>query len=221
MTPLLAGLLGSEVAVVETGSTEPDRDALLPQERSLIAKAAPGRVRDFTLGRRCARQAMDRLGVKGVAVLSGPGREPLWPDELVGSITHTAGYVAAAVARRSDRLAVGIDVEPNGPLEDGVVARIARPEELTQLATEGPLSVERLLFCAKEAIYKVWFPIAGCWLGYHDASVQLDLGGGTFDAEILIDGPLRSLSGRFAHDDRFVVAAIELSADHPLRSAVS
>ncbi len=220
MTPLLAGLVSPEVVVVETGSTEPDRAALLPQERPLIAKAAPGRVRDFTLGRRCARQAMGRLGVNEAAVLSGPDREPLWPDEVVGSITHTAGYVAAAVARRSDRLAVGIDVEPNGPLEDGVVARIARQEELPQLAVEGSLSVERLLFCAKDAIYKVWYPIAGCWLGHHDASVQIDLAAGSFDAEILIDGPLRSLSGRFAHDDRFVVAAIELSADHPLKPPV-
>ncbi len=214
MEPLLAGLVGEAVAVAETDSSQPDPESLWPEERPLVAKAVPSRVRDFSLGRRCARAAMADLGAEPAAILRGPDREPRWPAGLVGSITHTAGYVGAAVAKRSDRLAIGIDAEPNEPLEAGVVDRIARPEERDRLdgETGSSISVERLLFCAKEAIYKVWFPVAGCWLGYHDASVEFDLTSQTFEATILIDGPIDVVSGRFGVAGGIIATAIELPA---------
>ena len=97
---------------------------------------------------------------------------------MVGSITHCAGYRACAVARAAHVAGVGIDAEPHAPLPAGVLGQIARPEERPLLAragrTEPAVHWDRLLFCAKEAVYKVWFPLAACWLGFEDAVLTLD-----------------------------------------------
>jgi enterobactin synthetase component D / holo-[acyl-carrier protein] synthase len=110
---------------------------------------------------------------------------------VVGSITHCAGYRAAAVARRAD---LGVDAEPDEPLPDGVLDQVSRPEERAWLA--GPAAAapggpcwDRLLFCVKEAVYKAWFPLTGQWLGFEDAAVQL-AADGTFRAQLLVPGPL-------------------------------
>ena len=119
------------------------------------------------------------------------------------------------MARASDFSGVGIDVEPNAPLPGNVITRIARPEEIerveAQADTPGIPSLDRLLFCAKEATYKVWYPLAQCWLGYLDASVTVDPDKNTFEVDILVDGPIAKLAGSYAADEDFIVTAIELS----------
>ena len=220
MTPnapdeLLRGLFSPLVASVETRATEPDESLLWPEEWAAIEHAVAGRRRDYILGRRCARLAMTELGVDPVPPLPGDKRQPLWPPEVVGAITHTEGYAAAAVARADNRSGVGIDVEPNAPLPGNVITRIARPEEVERIETQANIpgipSLDRLLFCAKEATYKVWYPLAECWLGYLDASVTADPEENTFEVEILVDGPTTKLTGRYAADEDYIVTAIELS----------
>ncbi|TPQ20638.1 4'-phosphopantetheinyl transferase superfamily protein [Streptomyces sporangiiformans] len=77
-------------------------------------------------------------------------------------MTHCAGYRAEAAAHRSDLRTLGIDAEPHAPLPDGVLEFIALPEEsshVARLARHSPeVHWDRLLFCAKEAVCKAWFP---------------------------------------------------------------
>jgi enterobactin synthetase component D / holo-[acyl-carrier protein] synthase len=89
-------------------------------EEDLVANAVESRRREFVTARRCAREALAKLGHAPTPIRSGPQREPLWPAGLVGSITHTSGFRAAAVAPRSVLSSVGIDTEPNCPLPDGI-----------------------------------------------------------------------------------------------------
>jgi 4'-phosphopantetheinyl transferase EntD len=142
-----------------------------------------------------------------VPIRSGPKREPQWPAGLVGSITHTTSYRAAAVAPRSVLASVGIDTEQNGRLPDGVEELVTvpgEPEMLAALARAFPVTHwGRLLFSAKESIYKAWYPLTGRWLGFEDACLTIDPAG-TFAAKLLIDGartdggpPLTELRGRF------------------------
>ena len=81
---------------------------------------------------------------------------------------------------------MGIDAEPHAPLPDGVLGQIARAEERPRLAelagAEPEVHWDRLLFCAKETVYKVWFPLAECWLGFEDASAHLRPGGARLPA---------------------------------------
>src|SRR4051812_26708965 len=84
---------------------------LTAAELQSIAHCAQKRIRDFAAGRDCAHRALEELGIAGFSILSGSTREPLWPQSIVGSITHTEGYAAAVVARAQQVRSVGIDCE--------------------------------------------------------------------------------------------------------------
>ena len=117
-------------------------------------------------------------------------------------MTHCAGYRAAVVARDSDSVSLGIDAEVDQPLPARLVDRIALPEERERLArlNDCGVSVDRLLFCVKETVYKAWYPITGRFLDFPEASVMLHPDG-TFTAEVRltrrpprIRGPPRSVA---------------------------
>lgn len=193
-------------------------ELMFPAEAQAVGRAVQKRRREFGTVRYCARQALAELGVPAAPLLSGDNREPLWPAGIVGSLTHCAGYRAAVVARSSEVFGVGIDAEPHAPLPDGVLASIAFGAELDQLsAFDDAVHADRVLFCAKEAVYKVWFPLARRWLGFEDAAVTLGADGG-FEVELLVPGPtvggaeLTTLSGRWLVQRDVIVAAISLPA---------
>lgn len=184
---------------------------LFPEEAALIENAVETRQREFATGRHCARRALSRLGVPAVPLLSGPHREPVWPSGVVGSITHCAGYRAAAVASHERVAAIGIDAEPDEPLPAGVFEAIASGDEAVAVK-ELPSGVawDRLLFCAKESVYKAWFPIAQRWLGFEDAVVTLLPS--TFTADILVPGPLTRVTGRWTAARGLVLTAVVVAA---------
>jgi 4'-phosphopantetheinyl transferase EntD len=180
------------------------------------------RRREFTTARACAREALERLGQPSQPIPSGPRGEPVWPQGIVGSITHCDGYRACAVARAADLTTVGIDAEPNQPLPDGVLGDIALPEEremLRGLAREEPrVFWDRLLFSAKETVYKAWYPLARRWLGFEDAAVVVDRASNTYSARLLVPAPsvggreLTGFAGRWAVRGGLVLTAIALEA---------
>lgn len=194
---------------------------LSPQEEAMIARAVQKRRREFTTARMCAHAALEKLGRPVSSILTGVRGEPLWPPGVVGSITHCDGYRACAVGLSSELLTIGIDAEPNAALPDGLLGDIARPEELPalrRLAAELPhVHWDRLLFSAKESVYKAWFPLAKRWLGFEDATLTLDPSAGTFIASLLVegpplsDGPLRGFSGRWKVDNGIVATAVSMT----------
>src|SRR5688500_16527321 len=93
--PMLEELVPTSVATAE--AFEDDGAAPLPEERNLVARAVEPRRREFGTTRACARTALGRLGVDPVPIPRGPGGAPRWPAGIVGSLTHCAGYRAAAV----------------------------------------------------------------------------------------------------------------------------
>jgi 4'-phosphopantetheinyl transferase EntD len=191
---------------------------LFPAEQALVARAVEKRRREFATARACARQALAKLGVAPQAIPAGAAGAPVWPAGIVGSITHCDGYRACAVARAGDLAAIGIDAEPNRPLPAGLLADVALPGELPRLEAlhrEAPeIHWDRLFFCAKEAVYKAWFPLAGRWLGFGDAEVEIDLPSGAFTARLRVPGPilaageLTGFAGRWLVRDGIALAAV-------------
>jgi enterobactin synthetase component D / holo-[acyl-carrier protein] synthase len=193
---------------------DPPGVTLFPEEEAAIARAVDRRRREFTTARHCARQALAQLGLPAVPILPGERRAPGWPDGVVGSITHCAGYRAAAVSLEA--LAVGIDAEPHEPLPEGVMASVSLPQEREALARlDDQVHWERLLFSAKESVYKAWFPLARRWLGFEEAHITL-APSGTFTARLLVPGPLvdgrelTGFTGRWLVADGLVITAIAL-----------
>jgi 4'-phosphopantetheinyl transferase EntD len=71
---------------------------------------------------------------------------------------------------------------------------------------------DRILFSAKESVYKAWFPLTGEWLGFEEAELTLDPSGKTFDVTILKAAPagvdLTYLRGRWTVSGGLVATAI-------------
>ncbi|SCL26362.1 4'-phosphopantetheinyl transferase EntD (siderophore biosynthesis) [Micromonospora pallida] len=217
---MIERILPPAVAVVES-FTDPADLKLHPDEEPLVANAVEKRRREFTTVRDCARRAMARLDLPPVPVLSGARGAPIWPAGVVGSMTHCDGYRGAALARAADVASVGIDAEPHASLPDGVLDAIALPAEQIRTAalraTESTVCWDRLLFSAKEAVYKAWFPLTGRWLDFSEADIVVDPGG-TFAARLLVSGPVldgrevTTFPGRFLVDDGLILTAITLPA---------
>jgi 4'-phosphopantetheinyl transferase EntD len=214
---MIQQLLPAGVVAVETFEDVPD-EPVFPGEEDLVTNAVEVRRREFVTARRCAREALGKLGYELAPIRVGPKRDPRWPVGVVGSITHTADFRAAAVAPRSVLASVGIDAEQNARLPDGIEEAVTTPGEremLAALARAFPTTHwDRLLFSAKESIYKAWYPLTGRGLGFEDACVTIDPAG-TFAAKLLIDGarkdggpPLSALSGRFLVAHGLIATAV-------------
>lgn len=185
--PGLAPLLPPPVRAVETHAVVDDGG--FPSERAAVANAVPERRWDHATVRTCARRALAALDHAPCAIDSGPMREPLWPPGIVGSLTHCAGYRAAAVARADDVASLGIDAEPARALPDGVLDMITVPREESMLralvAADAQVPWDTVLFSAKESIYKAWFPLYGRWLDFTECELTLDTEG--FVGQVLVD----------------------------------
>ena len=195
----------------------------LPEEEPLIAKSVAKRRNEFITVRYCARIALGELGLPPVPILKGDKGEPCWPDGVVGSLTHCTGYRGAVVGRSAAVRSVGIDAEPHDTLPHGVLDAISLPEERGEIpqVMSADLHWDRILFCAKEATYKAWFPLTKRWLGFEDAHITFEADGpgsatGGFVSRILIDGealtgpPLTALRGRWTVERGLVLTAIVL-----------
>lgn len=193
---------------------EGDPAVLLPEEEEVIASAVESRRRQFAAGRACTRAALADMGVESGPILPDPRRAPIWPEAVVGSITHCDGLAAAAVAPASDWLGVGIDAEPADPLPADIVRLIVQPSECAAHAqlSSSNMPWDRVIFSAKESVYKVWYPIRQEWLGFHDAVVHLEPGG-IFTAQLTppdIGRIPRQIQGRWAIGSGFIVTAVAL-----------
>lgn len=131
--------------------------AIHPGEEIHVAGSADKRRRDFALGRVCARAALAELGHGDAVIAKGDDGAPLWPEGIVGSITHTKGYAAAVVGRRCDFAGLGIDAEQAAGVTRDLWPRLFTAAEQERLQAQAdPRLAATIFFTAKEACYKAW-----------------------------------------------------------------
>ena len=213
----ISNLFPSSVVTVE-GSPEDFQEPAHPEELNCVEKAVDKRKREFVAGRNCARRALRELSIADVAILAGDGREPIWPDGIVGSISHTQGYCGAAVARAEQVRGLGLDVEHIRDTHEKLWPEIVSETELASLERDMPgdrARVVALAFSCKEAFYKCQYPLTRQWVGLLDADVCLNAGAGTFRIvpRIAVDGMCRqgtSINGRYVFQGDYVMTGIEL-----------
>lgn len=205
---LIADILPDEVAAEEAFGDLPEAE-LFPEEEAVVTRAVPKRRREFSTARACARAALARLGIPPVPIVPGARNAPQWPAGVVGSITHCDGYRACAVARESDVVTIGLDAEPHAALPHGVLNLVSSAQErdgLARLSAAVPeVHWDRILFCAKESVYKAWFPLTHRWLNFEDARVDIDSASGTFSAQLLVEGPVVNGATLTGFDGRWLV----------------
>lgn len=204
-------LLPQEVELVDTSTSLPA--TLHPEEERFIAGARETRREEFAAGRACARLALHRLGIEDFPLLPDENRAPLWPQGVTGSITHSGGYCAVAVARQGEIRAIGIDSEVTGRFTEKLWPRVCTPAELEWLhaqADDRRGQLAAAIFGAKEAVYKSQYQLTRRWLGFQD--VEISLSGGTFAVRFVNSARtephvLEPLSGQYVVRDQFVLCA--------------
>ncbi|GGC17822.1 4'-phosphopantetheinyl transferase family protein [Cellulomonas carbonis] len=171
------------------------------------------RAREFLEGRRCASEALRQLGSSDCAVLVGHARQPIWPFGVVGSITHCCGLTAASVAWRDAISGLGIDAEPAEPLPEGLHELVASRDEWTSYFSQlgAHPRTERLLFSAKESVFKALFPLYGEWLEFEDVTVFIARRTFTATARLSSRTPLEII-GRWSVDADHLRTAVAIPA---------
>ena len=126
----------------------------------------------------------------------GEYRQPLWPQSVIGSISHSDDYCAVAVSRRSVVTGLGVDVEPYEDLDADVADIVLTDSELAATRTRDAMAstmgttlvdealidnalvggkVHKLIFSIKEAIYKCCYPQVRAFIDFKQCEVTLDL----------------------------------------------
>jgi 4'-phosphopantetheinyl transferase EntD len=148
-----------------------DERALMPEEAAAFAASVVEVRRASGAARIAARELLTRLGHPDCALPKSPSGAPIWPAGVVGSLAHDYRVAVAAVGHSRDIATLGIDVEPAEALPADLLDLVATPQELTKIADD-PFQ-GRLLFVAKEAVYKAVYPLDQTFLEHHDVEVDL------------------------------------------------
>ena len=147
-----------------------DEHALLPDESSAFASSVLKVRRASGAARIVARQLLARLGRPECALPRAPSGALIWPAGIVGSLSHDSLVAVAAVGSCHDVGAIGIDVEPAECLPSELLEIVATPRERLNIAHDPYRG--RLLFVAKEAVYKALYPLDHMFLEHHDVEID-------------------------------------------------
>ena len=132
-------------------------------------------VRDRAAAARLA--AKELLGLSGISDWQLPrkhGDAPDWPPGWTGSLSHSDEYAVAALAPSSRFAGIGIDIEPAEPLPTEIRDTVICGEDVVD---DNPDNIDgRILFCAKEAIYKAVYPVDRRFLEFREVCVDLESG---------------------------------------------
>jgi len=130
---------------------------------------------EFFSGRRCAHASMRVAGYPRLPILRHHDRSPLWPLNILGSITHGAS-LAAGIVRMPHQPIIGLGIDIEDLFRD-VRSDITRYTLTPWERDQWPVMSDRLsreariIFSIKETIYKCFFPIDRISLGFQDAEV--------------------------------------------------
>ncbi len=195
------------IAPIEAGL-----DALFEEERALVEKAVPTRQREFASGRRLARRLLGELGLPSGPILRDGDRVPCWPAAAIGSISHSRSLAVVAVARREAVAGIGVDVEPDEEVAPGIERIVCTAEEsrwLDRCGGSDELRARRvkLVFGAKEAVYKAFYPRIRVFWGFHDVTLEIDEEAGRIEARLPASADRPRAEGAFVRAHEALVSA--------------
>lgn len=167
-------LAAPRVLVAHRLIAEGNEGALLPEEAAIFRDVSLSARRQSGAARAVARTLLARFGHEGVAIGKAPSGAPIWPKGVVGSLAHDGRTAVAALAREDEFAGVGIDIEPDEALPPEMVDLVATPTERARYAPD--FLRGRVLFVAKEAVFKAVHPLDGKFLDFQDIEIDLEHG---------------------------------------------
>ncbi|BET97967.1 4'-phosphopantetheinyl transferase family protein [Xenorhabdus taiwanensis] len=155
------------------------RDALFDEcgitYPSQLQNAVNKRRAEYLAARYCTQQVLNRLGYSDFQVTNSQDRSPIWPDNICGSISHSANCAIAFAASCNNYRMIGIDIEQEIKPDTikSVSSSIINDNEM-KLLTECPLpfaQVFTLAFSIKESLFKALYPHVKRFFDFHAAEI--------------------------------------------------
>lgn len=206
-------LKSKNISIIKITEGDRNLNASLGEAEQQIAEGIshPLRKKQFELGRIALKEALKKCGYRGEAdIARGDKGEPLLPEGYAGSLSHTIfrinseensdKAVAVAVAS-SDAINVklGVDIEATGRnFSDKTYTAVSNEKEQQWLLDSGLSEKDRhcrtlMLISAKEALYKMLYPVCRVYFGMKDAELSWVAEHNYFKARIFKDlGPVKS-----------------------------
>ena len=192
---------------------------LLSEEHAVAESFGSQKRRDeFTFGRICAHRALSRFDLESVPILrNSETRAPCWPNSVWGSITHSAGFAAVAVGLKKEIKGVGIDLESFSRSVDFKIRRHvcvdSELEWLESLPTKEAERSLRIIFSAKESIFKCLYPGTKTYLTFKDAAVTINENANNFSFTIFKSLPCilqqgYTHHGRYSEIDKMLLTSV-------------
>lgn len=185
--------------------------ALLPEEQTYVERAVMKRCSEFSTGRYCARRALHSIGIPAQVVPVGQLREPVWPDGIVGSISHDGGICIAIVTRRIDCQQVGVDLicTPSHArlLDDRNVGLWAQDTLRYRFDGRGGLVNLLVPFSIMESAVKVLSPCVRRFVDPRE--VHLNIGQASFTAST--ETFSHAIRGWWCEKEGFIISAARLA----------
>ncbi|HEX2762571.1 MAG TPA: 4'-phosphopantetheinyl transferase superfamily protein [Allosphingosinicella sp.] len=175
LAPFLAGQSGTPVPL-PTGTAAclaPVLDSpggQFREEAEILGRFSAKRRREFLAGRACARAAMTALGCPAQPIGMKADGGPLWPEGLVGSISHTSDHCIAVVGKSERFRSIGVDLEVAMGISPSVATVVLTDAELDSYGADDRVTT---LFAIKEAFFKAYHPLAGVLIDFRDVEVDI------------------------------------------------
>src|SRR5260370_19918691 len=170
----LAELVPAGVLIGHRRIAVGDEHALVQAEATPFATCALKIRRQSGAARIVARRLLRALGEPNAALPRSASGAPAWPSGILGSIAHDDEVAVATVVRSGRLRSLGIDVEPAHALPRELVPIVATASERARYGA--PVLESRILFCAKEAVFKALYPLCGLFLDFQEIEIDLDAG---------------------------------------------
>ncbi|WP_457489096.1 4'-phosphopantetheinyl transferase family protein [Tardiphaga sp. P5_C10] len=144
-----------------------------------IARSVHRRQAEFFFGRLVARAALQLQGLQVAGITIGDQRQPVWPEGVIGSISHIEGLAAAVVSSADVYGGLGVDIESVhtvGKEPQALLATVVDEQEyaylLSRHANEGFDVLLTTAFSAKESLFKGAHAAVGRYFDFSSARVK-------------------------------------------------
>jgi phosphopantetheine--protein transferase-like protein len=141
-----------------------------------LIKAVTKRRAEFLAGRYCAETALQQLNIHNSVIGTGKHRNPLWPLNIKGSISHCDDYAIAVVTNRNDVLGIGVDIESKITEETFHKTRsqiLSEAEiDLISFGKGKQTLAFAIIFSLKESFFKAAYPTIEKYFDFNAISVD-------------------------------------------------
>ncbi len=153
--------------------------SLFSEEQAICKDYESGRIQEFSKGRYCAHECLKELN-RPQAIGKNPDGSPIWPEGIIGSISHSQHLAGAILSNKGTHASLGLDIEQIGRITPDLWHILFGAYEL-KLIGDQPLELQNqfstVLYSLKEAFYKMQYPITREGMEPKDLQVYLDNNG--------------------------------------------